>query len=225
MQSFSSKAKFDYPKAAVDLIVFTIKDEKLQVLLVKMKKKPYQNHWAFPGGLVKIRESLDKASQRELHEKTGLRNVYLEQLYSFGDPRRDPFSRVVSIAYFALINSQGIRLKTTLKYAGINWFPIDNLPRLAYDHREMAKYALKRLRYKLEYTNVVYSLLPKYFALSELQKVYEIILKRRLDKRNFRKKILSLKLLIRTGRFLKEAHRPAELYRFRKRKPMIIEII
>ena len=216
----------NYPIAAVDMVVFTVEDNALKVILIKMKKKPFKNRWAFPGGRVGVKESLDQAAQRELYEKTGLKKVYLEQLYTFGQVNRDPLARIVSVAYFALVNSQGIRLKTTTKYAGIDWFNVKELPSLAYDHKEIAKVALERLRAKLEYTNIVYSLLPRYFTLSELRRVYEIILDRKLDRRNFQKKIFRLKLLRPTSQIRKGLpHRPARLYAFRKREPMIIEIL
>lgn len=215
-----------YPIVAVDIVIFTIKDDELKVILIKMKKKPFKGSWAFPGGRVRINESLDEAARKELCEKTGVKNVYLEQLYTFGKVNRDPFTRVVSVAYFALVDSRKIKLKTTTKYAGIDWFIVKHLPPLAYDHKEVAKLALERLRAKLEYTNIVYGLLPKYFTLSELRKVYEIILDKKLDRRNFRRKINSLNLLKSTGQKKKGLpYRPAILYTFRKRKPMIVEIL
>lgn len=217
----------DFPKVAVDLIIFTVNDQKLQVALVKMKKKPFTGMWAFPGGLVRLGESLDDAARRELKEKTGLANVYLEQLYTFGDPKRDPYSHVVSVAYFALIPSERVTLKTAEeKYSAIGWFPADLLPSLAYDHKKMAVYALLRLRWKLEYTNVVYSLLPRFFTLGTLQRVYEIILGKSFDKRNFRKKIIALGLVRRTRKIKSGGvHRPARIYEFTARKPKIIEIL
>lgn len=215
-----------YPIVAVDVVIFTIEDEELKVILIKMKKRPFKSMWAFPGGRVDNNESLDEAAKRELYEKTRVKDVYLEQLYTFGDVKRDPFTRVVSVAYFALVDSKKIKLKTTTKYAGIDWFIIKHLPPLAYDHKEMAKLALERLRAKLEYTNIVYSLLPKYFTLSELRRVYEIILDRKLDRRNFQRKILGLNLLKSTGQKRGGLpHRPATLYTFKKRKPMMVEIL
>lgn len=216
----------DTPKVAVDTVIFTVDNRKLKVILIQMKKKPFTGRWAFPGGLVVARESLDDAAKRELYEKTGVKNVYLEQLYTFGGVKRDPFSRVVSVAYFALVNRKQIKeLVTTSKYQRIDWFDVNKLPRLAYDHNEVAKYAIARLRSKLEYTNIVFSLLPRYFALTELQEVYEIILGKKLDKRNFLKRIDTLHLLRKTQKFEKGAHRPARLYEFRSRKPQIIEIL
>lgn len=212
-------------KVAVDVAIFTIKDNALKVILIQMKKKPFTGMWAFPGGLIDSRESLDEAARRELKQKTGVNNVYLEQLYTFGDPKRDPYWRVVSAAYFSLISSDGVSIKTIEKYSDIRWFDINKLPKLAYDHRKIAKYALLRLRWKLEYTNIVYSLLPRYFTLSELERVYEIILGRALDRRNFHRKIKSLNIVKPTTKRQTGKHRPAVLYEFVTRKPRIVEII
>lgn len=220
------KIKYKFAVIASDVVIFTVKEEKLNILLIKMKKKPYADYWAAPGGLVKPEESVDGAARRLLSDKTGVKNVYLEQLYTFGEVNRDPFGRVVSVSYFALIPSDGVRLKTTEEYADVKWFPIDKLPKLAYDHKKIIDYAFQRLKSKLEYTNVVYSLLPEEFTLGELQKMYEIILGRDLDKRNFRKKIFSLSLVEKTGhREIGISHRPAELYSFKNKKLEIIQII
>jgi 8-oxo-dGTP diphosphatase len=218
--------KNEHPKVAVDLVIFSIVDGMLCVALIQMKKKPFEDMWAFPGGLVGLKESVDAAAKRDLKEKTDISNVYLEQLYTAGDVDRDPLHRVVSVAYFALINSEKVTLKTSKKYKDIRWFPVNKLPRLAYDHSEMSKIALARLKSKLEYTNIVYGLMPESFTLSHLQQVYEIILGRKLDKRNFRKKIHSLRLLKKTGLFdRKTTRRPASLYKFKERKSKIIEIL
>lgn len=218
--------KNDYPKVAVDLVIFSIINDTLSVALIQMKKKPFENKWAFPGGLVELNESLDNAAKRELKEKANISDVYLEQLYTAGEVNRDPINRVVSVVYYALLNSDKITLKTTEKYKAIEWFPIDKLPTLAYDHSKMAKIAHSRLKGKLTYTNIVYSLLPKFFTLSDLQNVYEIILGEKMDKRNFRKKVLSLKILSPTKKYkAKGAHRPALLYSFKKRTLEVIEIL
>lgn len=220
------KKKFKFTVIATDVVIFTVKDNKLQILLIKMKKKPYTGLWAAPGGLVKPSESVDSAAKKQLYIKTGLKDVYLEQLYTFGKINRDPFGRVVSVAYFALIPNANIKLKTTQEYADVQWFTIDKLPKLAYDHDEIIRIAVERLKAKLTYTNIIYSLLPRKFSLSELQKVYEIILDKKLDKRNFRRKFLSLKLIRKTGEERRVgANRPAELYEFTKRKAQIIEIL
>lgn len=214
------------PKVAVDVIIFTIRDEALQVLLVQLKSPPYAGMRAFPGGLICDGESTEAAAERDLIETTGVRDVYLEQLYTFSNPHRDPHGHVVSVAYFALVNSDQMKLCIPGKCVDIGWFSVETPPPLAYDHADMLEYALQRLRWKLEYTNIVYSLLPRDFTLTELQRVYEIILDRPLDKRNFRKKMLSLGLLQAMRQVAKRgAHRPARLYRFRRRRPMIIEVL
>ena len=212
-------------KVAVDIVIFTVRDNALKVILIQMKKKPFTGMWAFPGGLIDPKESLDAAAKRELAEKTGVCNVYLEQLYTFGDPKRDPYGRVVSVTYFALINDKNVKLSTTSKYSDIDWFDIRKLSKLAYDHGDIAKYAIKRLQWKLEYTNIVYSLLPRSFTLSELRCVCEIILGRSLDRRNFQRKIHSLKLLQKTQGHKMGKHRPAMLYEFKVRKPIIVEVL
>ncbi len=214
------------PVVAVDVAVFTVLGGELKVLLVRVKKRPYTGMWALPGGIICSDESLGEAAYRELAEKTGLKSVYLEQLFTFGDVNRDKSRRAISTVYFALVNAEGLKLKTTEKYAGIEWFSVKKLQHLAYDHANVVRYAVKRLRWKLEYTNVAWSLLPRVFTLTELQTAYESILGKKLDKRNFRKKILSLKLLTATGKMERlGAHRPAELYRFKTRKPVIVKVL
>jgi len=205
-----------YPIVAVDVVIFTIKDNSLKVILIKMKKKPFAGKWAFPGGRVGLKKSLDEAAKRELFEKTGVKNVYLEQLYAFGDVKRDPFDRVVSVAYYALVDMKRIkRLETTKKYAGIGWFPLNRLPPLAYDHKTMAKMALKKLREKMGYVKIADGLLPYNFTLNELQKVHEIILDKKLDKRNFRRKIFALGIIKPAGKKRGDVpYRPAALYKF-----------
>lgn len=213
-------------KVAVDNCIFTIIEGKLHILLIQMKKKPYTSRWALPGGLIHAKEEPDHAAKRILKEQTKVSNVYLEQLYTFGKTKRDPFGRVVSVAYFALIPPGNIKLQTTAKYADVRWWNFKNLPSLAYDHNEITKYAKKRLEWKIEYTNLAWSLLPSQFTLTELQKVYEAVLGRKLDKRNFRKKILALDLIESTDiKAMRGAHRPAMLYRFKSKKPKIVEIL
>jgi 8-oxo-dGTP diphosphatase len=217
---------YEFAVIATDIIIFTVEDSELKVLLIKMNKPPFEDCWAAPGGLIKMEESTDQAAKRVLAEKTGLKNVYLEQLYTFGEVKRDPFGRVVSVAYFALIASDGLRLETSDEHRAIQWYGVSELPKLAYDHEEMVRAAIERLRGKLEYTNIVYSLLPEAFTLSELQNTYEIILGRKLDKRNFRKKVLSLGMIKKTGKLdLGKKNRPAELYAFIEKKLKNIEIL
>ena len=217
---------YKYVVIAADVVIFSIIEGQLKVLLIKMKKHPYTDYWAVPGGLVHPEESLDDSAARILYTKAGLSNVYLEQLYTFGEVNRDPFGRVVSVAFFALIPSTGLHLKTTKEYADIDWFPVSHLPKLAYDHKHIVKSAIQRLQSKLSYTNIIYGLLPNEFTLGELQNIYEIILDRKLDKRNFRKKILSLKLVKKLNRKKSTGpNRPAELYCFVKKTPEIVEIL
>jgi len=211
---------------ATDIIIFTVEESELKVLLIKMNKDPFIDCWAAPGGLIEGKESVDQAAERVLADKTGLKDVYLEQLYTFGEVKRDPFGRVVSVAYFALISSDGLKLVTSAEHGQIRWFGVGELPKLAYDHKDMVKVAIERLRGKLEYTNIVYSLLPESFTLSELQGAYEVILGRQLDKRNFRKKVLSLGMVRKTGKLdLGKKNRPAELYSFIEKKLKNIAIL
>ncbi|MBI2359092.1 MAG: NUDIX hydrolase [Deltaproteobacteria bacterium] len=214
-----------HPRVAVDVVIYTLDRRALQCLLVRVKEGPFAGEWAFPGGLVGAEESLDQAAQREVYERTGIGNGYLEQLYTFGKPERDPATRVVSVSYLALVSPHGIRLNPASKYAGIQWRRADRLPGLAYDHDQVGRLALKRIRSKLQYTNIVYSLLPAEFTLGELQEVYETILHRSLDRRNFRKKILALGLLKQLRSKRRGTHRPASLYAFSRRQPMIIEML
>lgn len=207
---------------AVDVVIFTIIDDKLKLLLIKRGTKPFRGRWAFPGGRVEINEPLEEAARRELKEETGVEKLYMEQLYTFGDPFRDPRGRVVSVAYLALIGDKKPKLKPDTDAQEASWFSVKSLPKLAFDHDKIISYALKRLRWKLEYTNIAYSLLPKYFTLAELQGVYEIVLGKKTDKRNFQKKIFSLGLIVKTNKKRKSLpHRPPFLYKFKKRKPSI----
>jgi 8-oxo-dGTP diphosphatase len=209
---------------AVDTVIFTIKNSELCVLLIKVNHGYFKDWWAIPGGIVDANETLYDTAMSRLEEKTGLKDVYLEQLYSFGDLERDPRRRIVTVSYFALVNGEQAQLNKTDSFAAIEWVPIGKIEKLAYDHNEIINYALLRLRYKMEYTNVVYGLMPERFTLSDLQKVYEIILGKKLDKRNFRRKILSLDLIKEAGVEIGVAHRPSKLYSFTDKKMKIIQI-
>ena len=222
------KKNMKFAVIAVDVVGFAIKENQLHILLIKNKNKPFEGLWALPGGLVQTKESLDEAVWRHLKNKTGLKEAYVEQLYSFGSIDRDPLGRVVSVAHLALVNNIKLKteLKTTDNYSAIGWFAVDKLPKTAYDHKEIIKCALERLRGKLSYTNIVYGLLPKKFTLGEMQAVYEIILSKKLDKRNFRKKILGLKILCKTGELRTGGtNRPAVLYEFVSRKSKVVEVL
>lgn len=208
------------PLLAVDTVVFTVLKGKLSVLLIQINMGPYKDKWAVPGSLVKEKETLDEAAVRVLSEKANLKNIFLEQLYTFGDPDRDVRSRSVSVAYFALISSpEKLEVSTLKYYKGTEWFPIEKLPELAFDHKKIIGTAHKRLKGKLSYTNIAYSLLPEEFTLTQSQKVYEVILGRHLDKRNFRKKINSLDIVEQLDKKQTDViHRPATLYRFKNRE-------
>jgi len=197
----------------VDVVLFTIRDRKLHLLLIKRLAKPFGNRFALPGGFVGEYESLDAAAIRKLTEETGVGDVYLEQLYTFGDPKRDPRGRVITVAYYALVPSnQALRAGTDASDAA--WFPIAELPPLAFDHRKIAEYAHQRIRNKLDYTNVGFELLPERFTLTELQLVHEAILGQALDKRNFRRKIIQKGIIKPTKEWQQTGRKPAQLYRF-----------
>jgi len=200
-------------KVTVDIVIFTIQQGVLKVLLVKRRIAPFVGQFALPGGFVLQDEDLEQAAMRELREETGVSDVYLEQLYSFGKPHRDPRGRVVTVAYFALISSDR-KLKAGSDAVEAAWYPMDDLPRLAFDHATILNYALERLRNKLEYTTVGFQLLPDKFTLTELQEVYEAILGKKLDKRNFRRKMAVLKILKPLPEYRRGGQRPAQLYRF-----------
>jgi 8-oxo-dGTP diphosphatase len=205
-----------YPKLSVtvDVVIFTLLENDLKVLLIKRKVAPYSNRWAIPGGFVGIDEPLESAAQRVLNDKTGVHDVYLEQLFTFGEPKRDPRGRVITVTYFALLPAQ-LAPEAAERSPEAEWWSMYELPSLAFDHAEILDYALTRLRYKLEYTAVGFQLLPDVFTLSELQQTYEIVLGVELDKRNFRRKIHEAKVIETTGQYRGGEGRPAMLYRYR----------
>lgn len=200
-------------KVAVDIVIFTIQSGELKVLLIKRRIEPFKEQFAIPGGFIHSQEDLDEAALRELREETGVADVYLEQLYSFGAPGRDPRGRVISIAYFALISADR-QLAAGTDAAEASWWSVNKLPPLAFDHAGILRYALERLRNKLEYTTVGFQLLPDKFTLPELQAVYEAILDKDLDKRNFRRKMAQLKILKPLKEFRHAGRRPAQLFQF-----------
>lgn len=207
--------KYERPSVTVDVVMMSLRQRDLQVLLIKRRSWPFEDMWAIPGGFVNIDESLETAAKRELQEETGVQDVYLEQLYTFGDPGRDPRTRVITVVYFALLDSARLQVSASDDAADVGWFSVYDLPPLAFDHEKILQYTLNRLRGKLDYTTIAFNLLPEQFTLRELQRVYEIILHKRLDKRNFRKKILSTGILEDTGaKKMEGTHRPARLYRF-----------
>lgn len=212
--------EYERPALTVDVVIYTIKDNELKVLLIQRNTDPYKDMWAIPGGFVLKGETLEKAAIRELQEETGVKDIYLEQLYSFGDPGRDPRGWVVTVAYFALISSENIKIQADTDAKDVKWFSVYDLPKLAFDHDKILKLSLERLRSKLEYANVGFQLLPKKFTLTALQKVYEVILNKTMDKRNFRKKILSFNIIEETNEFKKDGnHRPARLFTYIEPNP------
>ena len=202
-------------RVAVDLVIFTIRDGALHALLIQRAAPPFEGRWALPGGFILHGESLEDAALRELGEETGVRNVYLEQLYSFGDPDRDPRGRVISVAYYALVAADRAPLSAGSDASDARWWPVAEHPALAFDHGRILEYALERLRNKLEYTTVGFQLLPPKFTLTQLQLVYEAILGRALDKRNFRRKMELLGILKPLQEWAREGRsRPAQLFTF-----------
>lgn len=209
--------EFERPGLTVDGVIFglNLKADVLQVVLVERDVEPFAGRWALPGGFVRSGESLEVAALRELEEETGIKDVYLEQLFTFGQPNRDPRGWVVSVAYYALVAPEQHHLLATTDARRAEWFPVHKLPQLAFDHDEILRIALQRLRGKLTYAPIGFELLPEKFSIRQLQTLYEIVLGRKLDNRNFRKKIFSLDVLqelneIQTG----VAHRAARLYKF-----------
>lgn len=201
-------------RVSVDIVIFTVRERTLQVLLVKRGVPPFEGQYAIPGGFIRNDESPEDAALRELYEEAGVRNVFLEQLCTFGDPKRDPRGRVITVAYYALIASDKLSLIAGADAAEARWFPMSDLPRLAFDHRAILDYATERLRNKLEYTTVGFQLLPEKFTLSELQTVYEAILGKKLDKRNFRRKVALLRILKPLREWQHTGRKPAQLFRF-----------
>jgi len=206
--------RYPHPAVTTDIVVFTISDGALKLLLIKRGQAPHKGAWALPGGFLEPEEDLSECAQRELREETGLENIYLEQLYTFGKPGRDPRERVVSVAYFALVPTLDTTPVAASDAVAIGWHAMDKIPPLAFDHSEIMSMALKRLLSKLNYSSIAFQFLPEAFTLSEAQKVYEIVRNEKLDKRNFRKQITNLGLIEETGDQRRNGHhRPARLYR------------
>ena len=202
-------------QVTVDLVIFALREGELQVLLIQRGVPPFQGRWALPGGFVTRGESLEDAARRELVEETGVRDVYLEQLYTFGDPDRDPRGRVITVAYYALMTGAAATPVAGTDAGAARWVPARRHPPLAFDHQRILDYALERLAMKLEYTTVGFQLLPKTFTLTQLQRVYEAVLGRPLDKRNFRRKMALLDILKPLEEWVQEGpSRPAQLFKF-----------
>lgn len=211
---------YEYPRPSVtvDCVIFGLDESSaLKLLLIKRKQAPFAGQWALPGGFVQMEERLEEAARRELQEETGLEGVFMEQLFTFGTPGRDPRGRVVSVAYYALVNLVDHPLQASTDAEDAQWFKLDNLPSLAFDHADIIRLAVQRLRGKLRYQPIGFELLPEQFTLSQLQRLYETILGvPNLNKRNFRTRVLKMRILEEVGRQQNVAHRPATLYRFDK---------
>jgi len=208
---------------AVDVVTFALVNRRLRVRVVKIRRGPFAGSWAFPGGLVGAGESLEDVARREVNAAPAV-DVHLEQLGTFGDPDRDPSARIVSTAYLALTPDVAA-IGASERYLACDWQDALRLPPLAYDHGVMAAAAIERLRGKLGYTSIVRTLLPEEFTLSELQLAYEVILDRALDRRNFRKKLDATGMLVASGKRRRGPHRPAELYRFRERRLVSVDVL
>ena len=213
--------KFDKDRfyVTVDAIVFTILNNELKIIIIKRKIPPFKGSFALPGGFVNLDEDLYSAAERELKEETGVSNIILKKLKPFGKVGRDPRGRVITIPYLAIISGKNVKLHSTTDAELAKWHPVYKLPKLAFDHKEIISYALSKLRSEIEKSNIAFQIIPKKFTLTELQKVYEIILDKKLDKRNFRKKVKELLILKELDELKMEgAHRPARLYSFKLRE-------
>jgi 8-oxo-dGTP diphosphatase len=213
---------YDYPRPAltVDCVVFGLDEsQQLKVLLIQRSNEPFAGYWALPGGFVDMDEGLETAALRELEEETGVRDLFIEQLYTFGAPGRDPRGRVVSVAYYALVNLSEHPVQAASDARAAKWFVLGQLPKLAFDHQDILRAAQKRLQAKVRYQPIGFELLPEVFTLSQLQQLYETVLGLdKLNKRNFRTRILKMGVLEEVGKQEGVAHRPAKLYRFNKEK-------
>lgn len=204
---------------AVVVVIFTVRQGSLSVLLIERAAEPSRGQWALPGGALHEDETLDAAAKRKLEDETGVSDVFLEQLYTFSALNRDPRERVVTVAHYALAKLSDHRIRAATDAMGVGWFSLDDLPKLAFDHQEIVTTAHERLRGKVRYAPVGFELLPPRFSLTQLQRLYEIILGTDLDKRNFRKKILSMELLVETDEYEQGVrHRAARLYKFDRRR-------
>lgn len=220
-------SQYEHPVAKVQLtvddVIFTVHDRALKVLLIQRANQPFRGQLALPGGFIQETETAGTAAARVLHGKTGVHDVYMEQLYTFDSSGRDPRGNIMTVAYYALVPFEKLELGGE-EAQNPTLHDVASLDELAFDHKAIIDYAIARLRAKLEYTNVVFSLLPDEFTLGQLQTTYEVILGRTLDKRNFRKKYLSLDLIKPTEHYSEGGrHRPAQLYRFASRRPIELQ--
>jgi 8-oxo-dGTP diphosphatase len=221
MEEKKEKHCYEYPRPALttDCIIFGFDNYDLKILLIERAHEPYKDKWALPGGFVNMDETTEIGALRELYEETGLKNVFIEQLYTFSDVDRDPRGRVVSVVYFALVKLEDYSIHAGDDASQAEWYSVNDLPELAFDHSLIIKVGLERLSGKIRYQPIGFELLPPMFTLTQLQNLYEVILQRELDKRNFRKKILKMNLLIPLEEKQKNvAHKAARYYKFDKIK-------
>ena len=212
------------PRVTTSVVIFTILDDELKLLLSQHSSGADQDLWVLPGGYVGIEEELEANAVRELAEETGVRGVYLEQLYTFGRPDSDPEKWGISVAYYALVPSDRLQIKPATGTHAVAWFALGELPPLSPEHQGIVALAQQRLAAKLDYSTIAFQFMPEKFTLSELQTVYEIILRERMDKRNFRKWVLALERIEDTGEERRNGgRRPARLYR--AKFPGKVEII
>ena len=222
-QQFQTSARtetYEKPLVTVDVVLFSMTKGELKVLLLKRASEPFKDLWSIPGGFINLGETLEEAAKRWLEQRTGVSDIYIEQLGAFGTPDRDPRTRVITVSYFAVVNFDKIQTPEALKHDDTAWITIEDLPTLAFDHNEIIHNALVRLREKVQTSPIAFQLLPEKFTLTQLQKVYELILKKEIDKRNFRKKALASGILFELmGETKMDGfHRPAQLYAFNKIK-------
>ena len=211
---------------SIDNVIFTIINDKLQVLLVSRPMDPFKWSRTLPWGFVGDKETLEKTAYKKLEEKTSVKNIYLEQLYTFSDIKRDPRWRIISTAYMSLVSRENLTLKNSKNWRESKFFPVSSLPKLGFDHKQIIEYAVKRLKWKLEYTNIAQYILPEKFTFTQLQNVYEIVLNQKFDVRNFRKKINSLWIIEETWeKEIWNQYRPARLFKFTNKNMEIVNII
>ncbi len=207
--------KYFRPSVTVDVVIFTLQERELRVLLIQRGQWPFKDRWALPGGFVQEDEGLEKAAARELYEETGVRDVFLEQLHTFGSLNRDPRTRVITVSYYALVASEQMAPRAQSDAREARWWSVYELPELAFDHDHILGRALVRLRSKVMNSRVAFQLMPEKFTLTQLQRAYEVVLDQNLDKRNFRKKILASDVVVETDEMHKQGRqRPARLFRF-----------
>lgn len=204
---------------STDCVIFAYSEEELKVALIQRKNLPYKGKWAIPGGFIEGNETLEEGAARELYEETHIRDVYLEQFHTFSAPKRDPRGRVITVAFFALVNPDHYEISASADAAKAEWWDLHKLPPLAFDHEIMMEMALESLKKSIKIKPIGFELLPKEFTLSQFQKLYEILLEKEIDKRNFRKKISRFDFVMDTGKITEGGrHRPAKLYSFDPKK-------